>query len=283
MSLLQLFTNNAISLLNSSISAFDLELHVLPGTGATFPQPSNAGEFFLITLESTGAPFDREIIKVIGRSGDTLFIDPAGRGQEGTTPRAWPATDTLVDHRLTAETIRQAFLNPPQVPPSGSSLIVANEGNVLTSAATKINFVGPGVHATASGTDITVNISGGGGSGSGPINGGSTVTPVQVPAVTSQGVNSVNYSQYNRGFKYLVTILMPSNGESGTFEVLANVRGLIGTNESVQWTKTNRVGYNFHGQLNVTLDSLNQMLSLTWDNQESQEVEVMVTRIQHAP
>lgn len=281
MSLLQLFTNNAISLLNSSISPFDLELHVLPGTGSQYPQPSNAGEFFLVTLETTAAPFDREIVKVIGRSGDTLFIDPAGRGQEGTVPQAWAATDTLVDHRLTAETIRQAFLNPPQTS-GGPSVAVANEGTVLTTAATKINFVGPGVNATATGTEVTVNVTSGSSTG-GPINGGSTVTPVQIPSVTTEGVNTANYSQYNRGFKYLVTILMPLNGESGTFEVLANVRGLIGTNESVQWTRTNRVGYNFQGHLNVSLDTLNQTLSLTWDNQEPHEVEVMVTRIQHAP
>ena len=283
MSLLQLFTNNAVSLLNTSISDFDLEIRLLPGTGSVFPQPTNAGEFFLVTLEETAAPFDREIVKVIGRSGDILFIDPLGRGQEGTTPRYWDSNDTLVDHRLTAETIRQAFLNPPQLPPSGTDLAVSNEGTVLTTAAQSLNFVGSGVNATVAGNNVTVTIPGGSGSGSGDINGGSTPSAVQVPSTTSLGINTVEYSQYNRGFKYLVTILRVSNGDSATFDVLVNVRGVIGVNESAQWTRTNRVGFNFRGQLGVTINPTDQTLAITWDNQETYEVEVMVTRIQHAP
>jgi len=54
--------------------------------------------------------------------------------------------------------------------PAGSSLIIKDEGTTLTSAATSINFTGSGVTATASGTDITVDISGGGGGVSGGTN-----------------------------------------------------------------------------------------------------------------
>jgi hypothetical protein len=282
MSLLQLFTNNAISLLNGSVTASDLELHLLPGTGATFPQPVNPGEFFLVTLEETAAPFTREIVKVIGRVGDVLIIDPAGRAQEGTTARPWAATDTLVDHRLTAETIRQAFLNPPQIPPVGSSLVVTDEGSVLTSAAARINFVGSGVSATAAGDNVTVTINSSSG-GEGSINGESAPGAVLVEPAWNLQINEVVYSQFNRGFKYLVTIIMPTNGECETFEVLANIRGLIGTTETVQWTKTNRIGYNFQGQLDVSLDTGSTRLVLKWNNLETQNVQVMVTRIQHAP
>lgn len=282
MSLFQLFTNNAVSLLNSSISDSDLEIRLLPGTGSVFPQPSNPGEFFLVTLEETTAPFDREIVKVIGRSGDVLFVDALGRGQEGTFPRPWNANDTLVDHRLTAETIRQAFLNPPAVTPT-APLVVADEGNVLTSAATRLNFVGPGVSSTASGGNVTINITGGSTGGGGSINGTSPAGPVLVEPTWNLEINEVVYSQYNRGFKYFVTILMPSNGECQTFEVLANIRGLIGSTETVQWTKTNRIGYNFNGTLDVSLDTGSSRLVLKWNNLETQNVQVMVTRIQHAP
>ena len=43
-------------------------------------------------------------MKCIGRTGDVLIIDPAGRGFEGTTIQSW-AIDSLVDHRLTAFTL----------------------------------------------------------------------------------------------------------------------------------------------------------------------------------
>lgn len=103
---LQLFTNNAVALLQTSIAPTDLVIQVQPGLGSLFPQPANAGEWFLITLETISSPFQREIVKVIGRSGDTFIVDPAGRGWESTTPQSWVAAKTLVDHRVTAGTLR---------------------------------------------------------------------------------------------------------------------------------------------------------------------------------
>lgn len=121
MSLLQLFSNNAISLLEVSLSPSSTTLVVQPGLGASFPQPVNPGEFFLITLEDIAAPLTREIIKITGRSGDILTI--GARGLEGTSAASWTSHNTLVDHRITAETIRQAFLQPvaPVIPPSSGS------------------------------------------------------------------------------------------------------------------------------------------------------------------
>lgn len=103
---LQLFTNNAVALLQNSVAATDLVIQVQPGLGALFPQPANAGEWFLITLETISSPFQREIVKIIGRAGDTLIVDPAGRGWESTMPSSWIANETLVDHRVTAGTLR---------------------------------------------------------------------------------------------------------------------------------------------------------------------------------
>lgn len=101
----QIFTNNAVALLDADISASDLTIQVQPGFGALFPNPT-AAEFFLVTLESSTAPLAREIVKCVGRTGDTLIVDPAGRGWEGTTAAAWLAGSTLVDHRVTAGTLR---------------------------------------------------------------------------------------------------------------------------------------------------------------------------------
>lgn len=124
----QLFSNNAVSLLQAGISATDTSLIVMTGYGVQFPQPVGDGsDFFLITLEDQSAAH-REIIRVTGRSGDTLTFNLVDRGQEGTTPRAWSATlgsDTLVDHRITAETMRLAMRLPQAgaIIPPGAEIV----------------------------------------------------------------------------------------------------------------------------------------------------------------
>lgn len=107
---LQLFSNNGVSLLASDISPSDMSIQLQAGLGKNFPRPVIPGEFFLVTLENINAPLEREIIRIIGRTGDTLVV--GARAQEGTTAQAWTAFETLVDHRITAETIKQAFLQP---------------------------------------------------------------------------------------------------------------------------------------------------------------------------
>lgn len=46
-----------------------------------------------------------------------------------------------------------------------ANITVRDEGNVITSAVSSINFVGSAVNAIASGNDVTVTVSGGGGAG----------------------------------------------------------------------------------------------------------------------
>jgi hypothetical protein len=96
----QLYTNNAISLLENNLSTIGLQIQVIPGDGELFPQPSNPGEYFLITLEDENNTI-REIVKCTNRIGDVLHIDPNGRGFENTPIYNWPV-NTLVDHRITA-------------------------------------------------------------------------------------------------------------------------------------------------------------------------------------
>jgi hypothetical protein len=103
MALKQLFTNNAVSLLAAPLSIDATVITVLSGHGEKFPTPQ-ANEFFVVTLEDQSATA-QEIVYVTARSGDTFTVV---RGQEGTSARAWSASsgsDTLVDHRITAESL----------------------------------------------------------------------------------------------------------------------------------------------------------------------------------
>lgn len=272
----QLFANNAVSLLMSPLSASDTALTVMAGHGALFPQPSQPGDFFLITLENEAATA-REIIKVTGRTGDTFT--GILRAQEGTTARAWtsgPGNDTLVDHRITADTIRRAMELPDLV---STQITVQQDGVDVGASATTLNFTGSGVAVSGSGATKTISISGGGG---GSVPGSASNTATWVDPGFTQTASSVHYSKYNRGFKYFVTLYSPSNHNSCTFEVLGNISGDIdaGT-EFAMWNRTARVGYNFAGTVEVTLNKATKEIELTWNNEEADAVEVMSTRIQH--
>lgn len=111
----QLFSNNAISLLAESITTTSTSLTVMAGHGSKYPQPTGDGsDYFLITLENQSAT-TREIIKVTERVGDVLIFALEDRGLEGTTVQNWSSlsgNDTLVDHRITAETLTRAMRKP---------------------------------------------------------------------------------------------------------------------------------------------------------------------------
>ncbi len=95
-----LFTNNAYSLLASTLASDGMTITLSSGTGSRFPTPTG-GDWFLLTLiglDSQGVENLWEIVKVTARSGDTLTIV---RAQEGTTARAW-VQNTRVENRLTA-------------------------------------------------------------------------------------------------------------------------------------------------------------------------------------
>ena len=255
MSVLQLFTNNAVSLLHLPLSVAGTTIQLQPGLGTEFPQPVNQGEFFLVTLEDIANPTLREIVKIIARSGDVLTIDPAGRGQEGTSIQFWDANSTLVDHRITAETIRQAFLQPAGG--EGPQGIPGPAGAKGDTGAT-----GPQGPAGPAGS--------GSGTGSGSSIAGSNLSPVVVdPTWTNDVSLPIPYSDFKRGHKFWVTLFCANNGYAETFEVLAVIQGILASNtEVVEWTKTNRIGYNFSGTLNITLDLPNNTLSLNWSNTE---------------
>jgi hypothetical protein len=258
MTVLQLFTNNAVSLLELPLNSNGTEIHLQPGLGHSFPQPVNPGEFFLVTLEDIANPNLREIVKCIARTGDVLIVDPMGRGWESSTPLYWDSSSTLVDHRITAGTIEDAFLSPA----SGGTGTVGPKGDKGDQGIQGIQGpIGPqGPPGTGTGT----------GTGGGTSISGSNQEPVTVePLWTNVVTLPVTYSDFKRGHKFWVTLYCPANGLAQTFEVLAVVQGHISANtEVIDWTRTNRIGYNFKGTLDIVLDKPNNTLALTWTNSE---------------
>ena len=284
----QLFTNNAVALLATPISAGAASLTVMAGLGSLYPSPAAAGEYFLVTLEDQAGTV-REIIRVNGRTDDTFT--GLVRGQEGTTAQAWSASlgsDTLVDHRVTAETMRLAMLLPEGGPagadgaqgPAGTSITVQEEGVIVGITATSFNFVGDSVTVTGATGAKTITITGN--AGGGTINGSSPTAPTNIDPGWAISASNAGYSNYQRGFKFFVTLYMPANSLSSTFEVLGNVSGNIGADaETVSFNRTARVGYNFLGSVDIILNKTLKTLDLVWTNNEANPVEVMCTRIQH--
>lgn len=97
---MQLFTNNAVSTLASSIGTGTTSISVAAGEGALFPAPSGGNTFQLTLLTSTGGvETDVEIVTATARTGDVITIT---REQEGTTAVAHGAA-SVVSLRDTAK------------------------------------------------------------------------------------------------------------------------------------------------------------------------------------
>lgn len=100
----QLFSNNATSLLASSLTNVATSLSVTSGHGARFPTITGS-DFFLATLcQMSGVDeVNFEIVKVTARSTDTFTIV---RAQESTTALSYNAGDK-VELRLTKGTMER--------------------------------------------------------------------------------------------------------------------------------------------------------------------------------
>lgn len=95
----QLFANNAKATLATSIGVSDYAVSVGTGQGAAFPDPVVGQEYFLVTLEISGAV---EVMACTARVNDLLTIGT--RGVEGTTISAFSA-GAAVECRTTAGTL----------------------------------------------------------------------------------------------------------------------------------------------------------------------------------
>jgi hypothetical protein len=94
----QLYGNNAETILSAPIGSGDLTITVVDGS--KFPSPS-VGQYFLVTIEVGSV---NEIVKITSRSGNTFTVPIGGRGQEGTAPASWPA-GALMEMRVTKGTL----------------------------------------------------------------------------------------------------------------------------------------------------------------------------------
>lgn len=101
MSLTLLASNNASTVLASSINASATTLTVNTGTGALFPSPISGTSFFKLTLIDAATGQITEIVHVTSRTGDVMTIE---RAQEGTVARAWSAND-IAANMMTAGTL----------------------------------------------------------------------------------------------------------------------------------------------------------------------------------
>ena len=156
----QLFTNNAASVLASSLTAIATSLSVTAGHGARFPTITGS-DYFLATLcqMSLTGEVNFEVVKVTARSTDTFTIV---RAQEGTTALAYNAGDK-VELRLTKVTMEglRDFL---QVGTGAVTRTVRSKGQDFVSV-TDFGAVGNGVADDTAAIQAAVDalISNGGG------------------------------------------------------------------------------------------------------------------------
>lgn len=101
MSLTLLASNNASTVLASSINASATTLTVNTGAGSLFPSPVAGTSFFKLTLIDAATGQLTEIVHVTARTGDSMTIE---RAQEGTVARAWSAND-IAANMMTAGTL----------------------------------------------------------------------------------------------------------------------------------------------------------------------------------
>lgn len=101
MSLTLLASNNASTVLASSINASATTLTVNTGAGSLFPSPVAGTSFFKLTLIDAATGQLTEIVHVTARTGDVMTIE---RAQEGTAARAWSAND-IAANMMTAGTL----------------------------------------------------------------------------------------------------------------------------------------------------------------------------------
>lgn len=99
---MQLFTNNADSVLNGAIDTTTTSITVKAGEGAKFPSPTG-GDYFLVTLfQKVGATeVNHEIVKCTSRATDVLTVV---RAQEGTVAKSFGNADPI-ELRATAGTL----------------------------------------------------------------------------------------------------------------------------------------------------------------------------------
>ena len=152
---MQLFTNNADSVLNGALAEVSTSLVVKAGDGAKFPNPTG-GDFFLVTLyQKVGTTeVNHEIVKCTTRSTDTLTIV---RAQEGTTAKVFADADPI-ELRATAG----AMLSKQDLLVSATNIRTINgttvlgSGNLAVGTVTSVTGTAPVVSSGGTTPDLSM-------------------------------------------------------------------------------------------------------------------------------
>lgn len=88
---IQLYTNNAKTILASAVNSSQTTITVASGKGALFPSPTT-GQMFKVTMVSASDATVYEICNCTSRTGDVLTVV---RGQEGTTAKPFLVNDVV--------------------------------------------------------------------------------------------------------------------------------------------------------------------------------------------
>ncbi len=121
------FENNSNGILATDINNSVTLITLVGGQGNNFPAITSPDEIFFITLQNYAAQLI-EICRVTARGGDTFTVV---RGQDGTTAKSWAAATTVVQLRVTKETLEQFVQQATALTPD--SLVTVNNLGQLTS------------------------------------------------------------------------------------------------------------------------------------------------------
>lgn len=175
----QLFTNNAASTLNGTLSVGATFFNVAVGHGTRFPTPG-AGEYFHVTLfeiDSSGNEINYEIMRCTAISGDTLTVQRDVEGvvvAAGGTSGGWayPSAPGINPSQLVYVELRHTAYA------AGNAL--AKDGNLagLDSVATARTNLGLGSLATQAANAVAIS--------------GGTIAGVTIDNATINAVDSLS-------------------------------------------------------------------------------------------
>lgn len=131
----ELISNNASTVLASSITSDAVSIPLNTGTGVLFPNPTVPDSFYA-TIISAANPAVFEIVLVTARSGDTLTVV---RGQDGTTAQAFSASDLF--QQLPVRAAMNALRNTISLPTSTGSVTDQVVANTVPLAGNKAGAV----------------------------------------------------------------------------------------------------------------------------------------------
>lgn len=225
MALMQ-FSNNAATLLDSSITNVATSLTVTAGQGALFPNPT-AGQYFYMTIADSGGNY--EIVKCTARSTDTFTIT---RGQDGTTGAAWNAGVKVELRLVRADLDNFGQLDSANTWASGQVFVAPVLGTPASGNLANCTF--PTLNQNTSGTAAGLS---------------STL------AVTSGGTGLTTLTANN---------VILGNGTSNPTFVAPSTSGNVLTSNGTTWASTALPGsYTTLGTLTTTSGATQTLSSLT--------------------